>query len=75
MIGSRDSAIYEIRIRGHLAANWSEWFGGFEIENTSEGDTLLTGAVVDQTALHSVLQRIRDLGLTLVYVKQLDPED
>lgn len=60
--------VYHLRVRGHLRPEWSEWFAGLTIEHTADGDTLLTGAVRDQAALHGLLSRVRDLGLTLVAV-------
>jgi hypothetical protein len=62
--------VYEIRVRGHLGAMWSEWFDGFHITNEDGGDTVLIGRVVDQAALHGLLARVRDLGLPLVAVSR-----
>ena len=67
-----ESGIYQFRLKGHLPENWSDWFDGFTIDNQPTGDMILTGEVVDQTALHSLLERIRDIGLTLIEVKRLD---
>jgi hypothetical protein len=69
---SQEKATYQIRLKGHLPDNWSDWFDGFTIDNQPTGETVLTGEIVDQTALYSLLQRIRDLGLTLIEVKRLD---
>jgi hypothetical protein len=69
---AQEKATYQIRLKGHLPENWSDWFDGFTIDNQPTGETVLTGEIVDQTALHSLLQRIRDLGLTLIEVKRLD---
>jgi hypothetical protein len=61
---------YRIRIAGELDARWAEWFEGLEV--TLDGDdTLLTGPVLDQAALHGLLRRVRDLGLPLVSVTPL----
>ena len=60
--------IYQIRLEGHLSHQWTGWFDGLAITQTAEGDTLLTGPVVDQAALHGVLKKVRDLGLTLISV-------
>ncbi len=60
--------IYEIRIKGHLSEQWSRWFDGLTITNFENGEGLLSGAVMDQAALHGILERIRDLNLTLVSV-------
>ena len=66
-------AIYQIRIRGYLRPEWSEWFDGMTITHESNGDTILSGSVRDQAALHGLLTRVRDLGLTLVSVNQVQP--
>lgn len=66
-------ARYQIRVRGHLGAQWKEWFEGLEIRPDESGETLLTGPVADQAALHGLLRRIRDTGLTLVSVERVDP--
>ncbi|MBK7897852.1 MAG: hypothetical protein IPJ90_23805 [Anaerolineaceae bacterium] len=60
--------IYQIRLEGHLSQQWTGWFDGLAITQTAEGDTLLTGPVIDQAALHGVLKKVRDLGLTLISV-------
>jgi hypothetical protein len=57
---------YQIRIKGQIDRNLSEWFGGLAITHMSDGDTLLIGTIVDQAALHGVLARCRDLGITLI---------
>jgi hypothetical protein len=62
------SKVYEIRIKGHLGRQWTDWFGGFVIELEDNGDTLLTGLIVDQAALHGLLRKVRDLGMPLVSV-------
>ncbi len=67
---SMAKAIYQIRIKGYLRPGWSEWFGGMTITHESNGDTILSGLVRDQAALHGLLTRVRDLGLTLVSVNQ-----
>ena len=58
--------VYQIRVRGHLRPEWSEWFGDMTITHEANGDTTLYGPVMDQAALHGLLARVRDLGLTLV---------
>ena len=63
--------IYEIRIKGHLDHQWTDWFGGLTITLEEDGDTLLTGPVVDQAALHGLLKKVRDLGMPLVSVIQV----
>jgi hypothetical protein len=62
---------YQIRIKGHLDRQWTDWFGGLTITLEDNGDTLLTGPVVDQAALHGLLRKVRDLGMTLVSVAEV----
>ena len=59
---------YEIKIKGHLDEQWSEWLGDLAITHDEEGNTLLSGRVVDQAALHGIMAQIRDLGLTLMAI-------
>ena len=66
---------YEICIKGHLAPHWSHWFEGFAIALKDNGETLLSGPVVDQAALYGVLIKIRDLGLPLVSVIPVQTEN
>lgn len=63
---------YEIRLKGHLDARWADWFDGLDLTNESDGTTALRGPVVDQAALHGLLQRLRDVGLPLVSVTPLE---
>ncbi len=65
---------YEIRVKGYLGENAAIWFDGFAVEHTTEGETILRGTIIDQAALHGVLTRIRDLGLTLTLVQQTEEE-
>ncbi len=67
----RQAVIYEIRLRGHLDSQWTDWFGGLTITLEEDGDTLLTGPVLDQSALHGLLKKVRDLGMPLVSVIQV----
>lgn len=59
---------YQIRLRGHLDARWSAWFDGLTLTRDDDGTTLLQGSVIDQAALHGLLQKVRDTGLPLVSV-------
>jgi len=63
---------YEIRIKGHLDKRWAAWFEGLIITLEDNGDTLLTGPVIDQAALHGLLKKVRDLGMSLVSVSPLE---
>ncbi len=60
--------IYQIRLKGHLAPQWAEWFEGLSITLEDNGETLLSGPVADQAALHGLLKKVRDLGLPLISV-------
>jgi hypothetical protein len=64
--------IYRLTVQGHLDDAWSAWFDGLTITLTDTGETMLTGPVVDQTALHGVLIKIRDLGLPLLALTRID---
>lgn len=65
--------VYQIRIQGHLGREWTDWFGGLTIRLTDNGETLLTGPVVDQAALHGLLRKVRDLGVPLLSVSRVKP--
>ena len=65
-------AVYQIRIKGHLGPQWTEWFEGMAVTREENGDTLLTGPVVDQAALHGLLKKVRDLGLPLLSVIRVE---
>ncbi len=67
------SGLYEIRLKGHLDNRWADRFGGLTITLEDNGDTLLTGPVIDQAALHGLLKKVRDLGMTLVSVSPVEP--
>jgi len=64
--------VYQIRIEGHLDYQWTDWFGGLTITLEENGDTLITGQVVDQAMLHGLLKKVRDLGLPLVSVNRVE---
>ncbi len=65
---------YEIRIKGHLDNRQAVWFEGFTITLQDKGETLLSGVVVDQSALHGLLKKVRDLGMPLLSVNHIDPK-
>jgi len=67
--------MYEIRLQGQLDQRWSDWFEGFTLAIQSDGTTTLTGPVTDQAALHGLLRRVSDLGVTLISVNELDKEN
>jgi hypothetical protein len=64
---------YEIRLKGHLDSRWTAWFDGLTLTHDSDGTTIIHGLVADQAALHGLLQKVRDLGLPLVSVTQVQP--
>ena len=70
---SSQPLVYQIRIEGHLGHQWTDWFEGLTITLEEDGDTLLTGPVVDQAALHGLLKKVRDLGMPLVSVNPVEP--
>ena len=65
--------IYQIRLKGHLGRQWAAWFGGLTLTLEENGDTLPTGPVTDQAALHGLLRKVRDLGLPLLAVTRVQP--
>ena len=66
--------VYQIRLKGHLSHQWTEWFEGLTITLEEDGDTLLTGTVIDQAALHGLLKKVRDLGIPLLSVNRIKPD-
>ena len=66
--------VYQIRLKGHLSHQWTEWFSGLTITLEEDGNTLLTGTVVDQAALHGLLKKVRDLGMPLISVNRIKPD-
>jgi hypothetical protein len=66
------ATVYQIRVEGHLGAEWADWFEGMTITPTDGGETLLTGPVPDQAALYGLLKKVRDAGMTLVAVNRLE---
>ena len=74
--GQRDpdaALVYQIRITGQLGREWTDWFEGLAITLEDNGDTLLTGPVVDQAALYGLLRKLRDVGLPLISVTRASP--
>jgi hypothetical protein len=67
-MGPGQPLAYQIRIKGHLGRQWTDWFSGLAITLEDNGDTLLTGLIVDQAALHGLLRKVRDLGMPLISV-------
>ena len=69
-----DTQYYEIRLKGHLEARWVKWFDGLAITLDEYGNTLLSGPVTDQAALHGILKKVRDVGLPLLSVISVEPD-
>ena len=69
----RELMVYQIRVTGHLGRDWNDWFEGLSITLQDNGETLLSGPVTDQAALHGLLRKVRDLGLPLLSVIRLQP--
>jgi hypothetical protein len=65
---------YEIRLKGHLDSRWAAWFDGLSLTNSSDGTTVVHGLVVDQAALHGLLRKVRDVGLPLISVTRVEPD-
>jgi hypothetical protein len=70
----RDAGRYEIRLKGRLDYRWASWFDGLSLTHNSDGTTVIHGIVADQSALHGLLQKVRDLGLPLDSVIHIDPQ-
>ena len=66
--------VYQIRIKGHLGRQWADWFEGLAITLEDNGETLLTGAVIDQAALHGLLRKVRDVAMPLISVVCVTPD-
>jgi hypothetical protein len=66
--------VYQIRVKGHLGPGWTDWFSGLAVTLEDNGDTVLTGPVADQAALHGLLRKVRDLGLPLRAVQCVEPD-
>jgi hypothetical protein len=65
---------YEIRLQGHLKPRWAAWFDGLSLSLNSNGTTTISGFVADQAALHGLLQKVRDIGVPLISVTQVQPD-
>jgi hypothetical protein len=65
---SGEPVVYQLRVKGHLGAQWGAWFGGMTVTQTANGETLITGLVADQAALYGLLRKVRDVGLPLISV-------
>lgn len=70
-IPAEQAPLYEIRLKGHLRREWTDWLGGMAVALTEDGDTLLTGPVTDQAALFGLLRKVRDLGLPLISINEV----
>ena len=70
----RDPGRYEIRVKGHLSSRWAAWFDGLALTRVGDGTTLIHGPVVDQAALYGLLAKVRDVGLPLISVTQVEPD-
>jgi hypothetical protein len=71
--GHHDARRYEIRLKGRLDIRWATWFDGLSVTHGNDGTTVIHGVVADQAALHGLLQKVRDLGVPLVSVIEIDP--
>jgi len=75
VIDSSQPTIYQIRVKSHLGSDWTDWFEGLKITLEEGGDTLLTGPVADQAALHGLLKKVRDLGIPLLSVNPVQSNE
>ncbi len=66
---------YEIRVNGHLGTRWAAWFDGLAIASERDGTTVLRGSVIDQAALHGLLQKLRDVGIALISLRQVPTDE
>jgi hypothetical protein len=73
IIDPNQTIVYKIRLKGHLSHQWTEWFEGLVITLEADGNTLLIGPVLDQAVLHGLLKKVRDLGMPLLSVNQVQP--
>lgn len=77
IIDPNQPMVYQIKINGHLGDQWADWFDGLTITLEEDGNTLLTGTVIDQAALHGLLKKVRDLGMPLLSINsvEISPQD
>ena len=75
ILNQNTKTIYQIRIKGHLGTQWAEWFNGMTITLENSGDTLLTGIITDQSELHGLLKKIRDLGIPLLSIADINSDE
>lgn len=75
IINQNTNTLYQIRIKGHLGAQWSDWFDGMTMSLDNKGDTLLTGIITDQAQLHGLLKKIIDLGMTLLSINHINSDE
>ena len=66
---------YEIRVKGHLDSRWAAWFDGLSLTHDSDGTTVISGPVLDQAALHGLLHKVRDVGIPLLSIAQVNPDE
>jgi hypothetical protein len=69
--GADQPMVYQIRVKGHLSQRWMDWFDGLTVTMESDGNTLLAGTVIDQSALHGILKKVRDAGMPLLSVNSV----
>jgi len=72
---STNPMVYQVRLKGQLGKQWEDWFDGLAISNEANGETILTGPITDQAALHGLFKKIRDLGLPLLELVRVEPKD
>jgi hypothetical protein len=75
VIDSSQPMIYQIKVKSHLSSDWTDWFDGLTITPEEGGDTLLTGPVIDQAALYGLIKKVRDLGMILISLNPVQPND
>ena len=71
---SDEPTVYQIKLQGHLGCQWTDWFAGLTVTLDGNGETLLTGPVIDQAALHGLLKKVRDLGMPLISIVRVEPD-